>query len=256
MMLFQLRGWQRSLKNVVLQHLDDIASYIPQLTLLPVPGKLTTTTFVLDIPQCVFINNAASDVWLLVATNTAAQTLTTAMPTTPSSYSSYPTKGYFHFLPWTENKYPCSSDANFTRVGNDASCFGISFCNGPLNALQPYRVKFVVLDGTTPVIGTQWSAAITLQSDGQSPSTIDTWPGRRSGGMIVITSILSVLVAGVLSCLIAAFIAGCKGLSWSKKVQKTNVIEVPEIINMKNYKTHHVPTEQYEPQSTPTVKNI
>lgn len=36
------------------------------------------------------------------------------------------------------------------------------------------------------------------------PSKIDTWPGRRSGDMIVITSILSVLVFLLLAGLLAS----------------------------------------------------
>lgn len=43
---------------------------------------------------------------------------------------------------------------------------------------------------------------------GKDPAGIDTWPGGRSGCMIVITSILSVLLALVVAALIGAFIIG------------------------------------------------
>lgn len=39
---------------------------------------------------------------------------------------------------------------------------------------------------------------------GKSPGSIDTWPGRRSGDMIVITSILSSLAGLLLLAFLAA----------------------------------------------------
>uniref|UniRef100_G1KLG0 Uroplakin 3A n=1 Tax=Anolis carolinensis TaxID=28377 RepID=G1KLG0_ANOCA len=85
------------------------------------------------------------------------------------------------------------------RVGDDTHCLydpnNLEDCNPPLSEDTAYRFKYVLVDQATGVVKDQtlWSHPIKTRKLMQ-PSTIDTWPGRRKGGMIVITSILSVLM--------------------------------------------------------------
>ncbi|PIN97767.1 hypothetical protein AB205_0218770 [Aquarana catesbeiana] len=65
--------------------------------------------------------------------------------------------------------------------------------------------KYAFYTGSVKTYETDWSPPITTNR-GQDPGSIDLWPGGRSGGMIVITSILSVLTFFVLAGLLAAVI--------------------------------------------------
>uniref|UniRef100_UPI00398F6846 uroplakin-3a-like isoform X1 n=2 Tax=Pristiophorus japonicus TaxID=55135 RepID=UPI00398F6846 len=95
------------------------------------------------------------------------------------------------------------------RVGNDAQCLSqISNlpenCNAPLNAHAQYRFKYAVrnISTNTFINETLWSDSITLLQ-APEPTVIDTWPGKRTGGMVVITTILVIL----LSLLLCVFVA-------------------------------------------------
>ncbi|KAG6923901.1 uroplakin 3A [Chelydra serpentina] len=85
------------------------------------------------------------------------------------------------------------------RVGDDVTClYDPNFpgaCNPPLAEDTTYRFKYLLVDVVAGVVKDQtlWSDPMKTSKVKQS-STIDTWPGRRSGGMIVITSILSTLM--------------------------------------------------------------
>ncbi|XP_053311929.1 uncharacterized protein LOC128473701 [Spea bombifrons] len=199
----------------------DITSYVPQVTGHSVRGNITATTFVLDLPQCIFNGYNASDVWLVIAENSVAGALTDEQLSIPVQYSSSKAQGYYHFQPLSASNYPCSDSFSFTRVGDDARCTNSDYCNGPLNTSLSYSVKFVAWKADTAVVGTKWSPKIKLMA-GKDPSTIDTWPGRRSGGMIVITSILSILLAAFLACLIASVIIRSGNLSTKFIVESGN----------------------------------
>ncbi|NXX84521.1 UPK3A protein, partial [Urocolius indicus] len=94
------------------------------------------------------------------------------------------------------------------RVGDDGTCLYdpnfLGVCNPPLSPNTTYRFKYVLLDSTDGIMKDQtlWSDPIKTRRV-KLPLKIDTWPGRRSGDMIVITSILSVLVF----LLLAGFLA-------------------------------------------------
>ncbi|NWU84976.1 UPK3A protein, partial [Onychorhynchus coronatus] len=95
------------------------------------------------------------------------------------------------------------------RVGDDGACLHdpnfLDVCNPPLAPDTTYRFKYVLIDSTEGTVKDQ-----TLWSDGiktrrvKLPLQVDTWPGRRSGAMIVITSILSVLLFLLLAGILAA----------------------------------------------------
>ncbi|XP_053112302.1 uroplakin-3a isoform X2 [Hemicordylus capensis] len=96
-------------------------------------------------------------------------------------------------------KVPAVLTQYLIRVGNDSSClYDPNFqgvCNPPLSQDTTYRFKYLLADITVGVMKDQtpWSHPVKMKKLKQS-TTIDTWPGRRSGGMIVICSILSVLM--------------------------------------------------------------
>ncbi|XP_071992436.1 uroplakin-3b-like [Engystomops pustulosus] len=204
----------------------DYTYYIPQLVPTSLQGRLTTTTFTLESPKCLFKQMSTNTVWLLVAN----KIVDTTKLTIPAPYSSFASNGYYLTLNATESSYNCDNNASYIRVGSDTSCSTPNTCNGPLASTGKYIVKFVVLDINNKIVDeTGWSGVITLRQ-GKASSVIDTWPGRRSGGMIVLTSILSVLLAFILVGLIGAFILGSKHV-------KPDTVAPP--VATKNYETHY-----------------
>ncbi|XP_047635764.1 uroplakin-3b [Phacochoerus africanus] len=229
----------------------ELIPYKPQITAWNLEGKVTATTFSLEQPRCVLDQHAsaADTIWLVVAfSNTSRdfqnpQTLA-EIPASPQLL----TDGYYMTLPLTLDQLPCedplggSGGAPVLRVGNDAGCLADfhqpRYCNSPLPSPGPYRVKFLRLDSRgSPQAETSWSDPIALQQ-GKSPGSIDTWPGRRSGGMVVITSILSALAGLLLLAFLAASTVHCSSPWWSE--------EAPEQLRIgsfmgKRYMTHHIP---------------
>ncbi|XP_051818849.1 uroplakin-3a [Antechinus flavipes] len=88
--------------------------------------------------------------------------------------------------------------AYLVRVGNDTYCLlDPNFkgaCNPPLTRATAYRFKYVLVNTLSGFVEDQtlWSQPVRTNQI-SPPSDIDLWPGRRSGAMIVITSILSTL---------------------------------------------------------------
>ncbi|XP_004453484.1 uroplakin-3a [Dasypus novemcinctus] len=106
-------------------------------------------------------------------------------------------------------------DAYLVRVGANGTCLldpnFQGLCNPPLSAATAYRFKYVLVNVSTGLVQdeTLWSDPICTSRLTPS-SAIDTWPGRRSGGMIVITSILGslpfFLLAGFAGAIILSFV--------------------------------------------------
>ncbi|GAB1290298.1 Uroplakin-3b [Apodemus speciosus] len=191
------------------------------------------------------------------------------------------TDGHYMTLPLSLDQLPCEDltggggGVPVLRVGNDFGCYQRPYCNAPLPSQGPYSeltktpftklialchagaletevegslssrpaavVKFLVMDaGGPPKAETKWSNPIYLHQ-GKDPSSIDTWPGRRSGGMIVITSILSALAGLVLLAFLAASTTRFSSLWWPE--------EAPEQLRIgsfmgKRYLTHHIPPSE------------
>ncbi|XP_004380061.1 uroplakin-3a isoform X1 [Trichechus manatus latirostris] len=84
------------------------------------------------------------------------------------------------------------------RVGANGTCLSDpnfqGLCNPPLSAATEYRFKYVLVNMSTGLVQDQtlWSDPIRTNRLTRY-SAIDMWPGRRSGGMIVITSVLGSL---------------------------------------------------------------
>ncbi|KAG8438620.1 hypothetical protein GDO86_004979 [Hymenochirus boettgeri] len=121
--------------------------------------------------------------------------------------------------------------ATTVRVGSDVGCLtdpnfkGI--CNAPLQSNTGYRFKYLFMDINNAVISeTDWSPPI-VTVNGNPSSTIDTWPGRRSGGMIVLTSILSTLVFIILFAYVVGFIFSIVNETPATEVQRHDTQSVP-----------------------------
>ncbi|XP_045410833.1 LOW QUALITY PROTEIN: uroplakin-3a [Lemur catta] len=89
-------------------------------------------------------------------------------------------------------------NAYLVRVGANSTCLWDpnfqGLCNPPLSAATEYRFKYVLVNMTTGLVQDQTLWSDPIRTKWLTPhSVIDTWPGRRSGGMIVITSILGSL---------------------------------------------------------------
>lgn len=106
-------------------------------------------------------------------------------------------------------------NAYLVRVGNNGTCFWDpnfqGLCNPPLTAATEYRFKYVLVNTSTGLVQDQTLWSDPIRTNWPSPySAIDTWPGRRSGGMIVITSILGslpfFLLVGFAGAIILSFV--------------------------------------------------
>ncbi|XP_045848507.1 uroplakin-3b isoform X3 [Meles meles] len=179
-------------------------------------------------------------------------------PQTRAEIPAFPrlwTEGHYMTLPLSLDQLPCQDpaggggDVPLLRVGNDPGCLADllqpPYCNSPLPSPGPYRVKFLLMDARgSPQAETRWSDPITLHQ-GKSPASIDMWPGRRSGAMIIITAVLSSLAGLLLLAFLAASTARFSSLWWPE--------EAPEQLRIgsfmgKCYVTHHIP-----PSEAPTL---
>ncbi|XP_006104601.1 uroplakin-3a [Myotis lucifugus] len=89
-------------------------------------------------------------------------------------------------------------NAYLIRVGDNAACLSDpnfqGLCNPPLSAATEYRFKYVLVNMSSGSVQDQTLWSDPIRTNRITPYlAIDTWPGRRSGGMIVITSILGSL---------------------------------------------------------------
>ncbi|XP_058567745.1 uroplakin-3b isoform X1 [Neofelis nebulosa] len=246
----------------------ELIPYTPQITAWDLEGKVTATTFSLEQPRCVLDGRAAvaNTIWLVVAFSNASRDFRN--PQTLAEIPAFPrllTDGHYMTLPLSLDQLPCEDPVGggrgipLLRVGNDPGCLADlrepPFCNTPLPSPGPYRVKFLLMDASgSPQAETRWSDPITLHQ-GKAPGSIDTWPGRRSGDMIVIASILSSLAGLLLLAFLAASTVRFSSLWWPE--------EVPEQLRIgsfkgKRYMTHHIPPTEaatlpvgYEPGLDP-----
>ncbi|XP_069613414.1 uroplakin-3b-like protein 1 isoform X2 [Ranitomeya imitator] len=227
--------------------LAEVRYYVPQVTTKPLLGRLTNNSFALDQPQCIFNLYNTTDVWLVVALNSVVPKLTEYDLSTPYDYKLFPTKHYYHIYQQPAAKYPCADTVPEFKalipVGIEMVCGNVSFCNGILTENGPYRVKFVLLNNTTLTRETRWSEKFNLIT-GMNKSTIDTGPGRRSAGMIVIVVILSVLLAILLAFLIAAIAVGSKDICWCRTLDNEGFLVKEELdlddYNIPPYRPHSI----------------
>ncbi|XP_075712065.1 uroplakin-3a [Rhinoderma darwinii] len=203
--------WRCLLAFVVILVQNDLAyAKVPLLcSLNACKINPTQNTITLEKPYCFYTATSSATVALYVVKNSAVNM---AIISTNNYYSTAGgtaapyVAGTFANPNCADN--PTIADVNkyVYRVGSDESCFNTPYCNGPLANNTAYRFMYVFFDASNPSLDqSEWSAPITTKQ-GKLSASIDTWPGGRSGGMIVLTSILSVLTFLVLAGLVAAVI--------------------------------------------------
>ncbi|MEE6469683.1 hypothetical protein FKM82_008722 [Ascaphus truei] len=190
----------------------------PQIIQLPLEGRITGTTFSLALPNCEFNDFGRTNVvYLLVAYSNATNLATSSSINGQNipPYQNLSTNFYYLTLRTGIDSFPCNEATpgiRVLRVGSDTTCIlnlNQPDCNGPLFFPGPYRVRFLVIGPNGTVVAeTLWSDDIFLRI-AQDPSTIDTRIRHHSAGMIVITTILSILITGLFAFITAGFFQNC-----------------------------------------------
>ncbi|XP_054438562.1 uroplakin-3a isoform X1 [Pteronotus mesoamericanus] len=196
----------------------------PQLASLAfATNNPTLSTVALEKPLCMFDSTAALngtyEIYLYVLANAASPRNASVQDSSKTPLSTtFQETGGGRTGPYKAAAFdltPCSDlpsldavgdvsraseilHAYLVRVGADGTCLSDpdfqGLCNAPLSAATEYRFKYALISASTGLVQdeTLWSDPI--RTNRPSPYlAIDTWPGRRSGGMIVITSILGSL---------------------------------------------------------------
>uniref|UniRef100_M3YXT9 Uroplakin 3A n=1 Tax=Mustela putorius furo TaxID=9669 RepID=M3YXT9_MUSPF len=183
----------------------------------------TLTTVALEKPLCMFDSSAALDgtdeIYLYVLVDLASSRNASVQDDsrTPLSSTFQQTEGGRRgpYKAVAFDLSPCSDlpsldalgdvaraseilNAYLVRVGANGTCLSDpnfwGLCNPPLSAATEYRFKYVLVNTSTGLVQDQTLWSDPIRTNRLTPySAIDTWPGRRSGGMIVITSILGSL---------------------------------------------------------------
>ncbi|KAJ7308912.1 hypothetical protein JRQ81_008189 [Phrynocephalus forsythii] len=240
----------------------EMIRYVPRVSDLDLEGKITGSTFALEPPNCVFDTfvNASDEIWVAVTYVNA--TASFKNPTSPKDIPPYEDlftqKGYMT-MKATLSHYPCegAKSRNVLRIGNESSCKNDdtqTSCNGPLPSPGPYRVKFLAMGDKGPKAETRWSIPITLNK-AQAWKSLDTWPGRRSGDMIVITVILSALCGVVTIAFLSTVCYECfKRLRQGPPDDHQGQRPDPEPFQSSRYDTHHIPPAPPVPPSPPAME--
>ncbi|NWU92693.1 UPK3B protein, partial [Upupa epops] len=218
--------------------------YTPELASTELEGWVTTSTFTLKQPRCIFRDHRTAVIWLVVAVPEAVSNFNNSVePGTPErAFQEFPNNTFAYMtLNTTFLNYPCpestEEDITVLRVGSETSCIKDEMrptCNGPLPSPGPYQVKFLALEGSEPVAETRWSEAITLRT-AQQPSSLSVTGSGHSASMIAITTILSILFAMLLAGLLAMLVF------WSSDAcGSSSTFSKPELASVRRYNTHHV----------------
>ncbi|ETE72596.1 Uroplakin-3b, partial [Ophiophagus hannah] len=85
--------------------------------------------------------------------------------------------------------------------------------------------------------------------------TIDTWPGRRSGDMIVITVILSALCGVITIGFLSTVCYECFKL-WRHGPPENQEEQAPEAFQGSHYDTHHIPPAPPVPPPPPPAADM
>ncbi|NXP15421.1 UPK3B protein, partial [Thinocorus orbignyianus] len=214
--------------------------YVPRVSPTALLGKVTATTFALEMPCCVFNQDAdASDVvWLVVAFANASDTFRN-----PSSradvplYEWLPTALSYMTLETVVTAYSCPAPSTAVlRVGGDTACGGQGGrdpCNGPLLSPGPYRVKFLVMGCHGPKAETRWSDPILLRR-AANLTTIDPAPRGRGSDVVVITCILASLGAALAVAVLGTVGAVVRGSCCHQDLGTGSFAH-------RSYRTHHIP---------------
>ncbi|XP_040192811.1 uroplakin-3b-like protein 1 isoform X2 [Rana temporaria] len=175
-----------------------------------------------------------------VVSTEAYSQITDTNLSTPVKYTSFINNlsNYYHTLPMPAGAYPCSNGLiNALLIGSQKNCPGDTFCNGPLKN-DTYRVKFILLSSTGIFNQTQWSDTILVPKLEVFREKVE--PEGRSRGMIVLTSILSVLLAILVISLIAALAIGSRDICWKQTLNyDVGVYGNFDHLTRGTYRTHY-----------------
>ncbi|KAM8974310.1 uroplakin-3a [Pelodytes ibericus] len=251
--------------------IEGSAQYLPSLT-NPIVTQInpTQSTISIEKPYCVQLT--AVQVYLFVIVNGAPVTTVTNAQNQPLATTylaanggkaqpyqavTFTNPGCSNFPDFTKLSDPAQTqailDSYLIRVGADVNCLNdpnfSGPCNPPLNNATSYRFKYVFTDASKTVLSqSDWSLAIST-NQAQSSSTIDTWPGRRSGGMIVLTSILSTLMFFVFVAFVATIVSWIfgepSGMETTRhdiptRVQSKAPTSTEVVTEQRTYSTHHL----------------
>ncbi|KAL8198805.1 UNVERIFIED_CONTAM: hypothetical protein K2H54_024549 [Gekko kuhli] len=236
---------------------SEVIPYVPRVTDQDLKGRITASTFALAPPNCVFdsLVNTTDKIWLVVTFTNASSGFKN--PTNPQEIppyeNLYSTHAYMT-MKSTISQYPCNKEKSgrVLRVGNESTCKNDNNptrCNGPLPSPGPYRVKFLVMNSNGSKAETRWSGPITLNK-AQVWQTLDTWPGRRSGDMVVITVILSILCGVVTLGFLCTVCYECFKL-WRNGPPENVEQQRQDHFQSGHYDTHHIPSTPPVPPPPP-----
>ncbi|NXG90907.1 UPK3B protein, partial [Stercorarius parasiticus] len=223
--------------------------YVPRVPPTALPGKVTATTFALEMPCCVFDGhaNTSDAVWLVVAFANASD----AFRNPPSRddvprYEQLPTAHSYMTLEMAAAAYACPAPSPAVlRVGGDTACGeqgGRDPCNGPLPSPGPYRVKFLVMDCHGPKAETRWSDPILLRrgtGDPRGPPL----PGWGAGMLCGISPVPSPQQP----CgphLTPLLLSPCSAEAWGSLCRRD---PGNGAFAHRSYRTHHVPPALPQP---------
>ncbi|XP_066552013.1 uroplakin-3b-like protein 1 [Amia ocellicauda] len=232
-------------------------NYVPEITPYKMAGRVTSSTVTVKQPTCYFENLSnmpctpdQCQVWLVAAVGSGTNNfdadklqssfnILSASPY-PTAFTGNPPKNYFLTEVGVQKAFPCQQPFGilYFRVGDQGNC-STPNCNGILPAGSTVSVKYVLVDPRRNNVSseTPWSKSITLYTL-KDPASLDDGIGERSAGMIVITSILSVLLALLLLMLCTGLIYANRG----KLCQQYKSTPYPTLgsLRLKKYDTHQL----------------
>ncbi|MBN3325997.1 RASL2 protein, partial [Atractosteus spatula] len=234
--------------------------YIPEITTYNMAGRVTGNTMVMKQPRCYFDNLLLlpctpdkCEIWLVAAVGSAGiqnfdadkekSTILSESPY-PTAFTGSPPKNYYLTKVGLQRGFPCQQSRGivYFRVGDEGNCTSAN-CNGILPAGSTVRAKYVLVDPASRNVTTEtyWSQNITLYSS-TDPAVIFDGIRQRSAGMIVITSILSVLLFLLLLLLIAGLIYAnnLQGLNCSLSTCEIWLAVAREAAGVNNFDTDKV----------------
>ncbi|XP_048448984.1 uroplakin-3a-like [Rhincodon typus] len=240
--VFLLCVWIPSAVSVVLNFKPEVSLTSDLLVIR------TATTITLSKPICLFTNGTIVEVFGVQANSTSlpneiGPTIKNYQQTRGGATGPYRAAS-FVIATCTSSPFMASTDPTriqaeideyLFRAGNDVQCLNQvsnppEICNAPLEAGATYRFKYAVRNESTKAIEveTLWSDSISLLQVVE-PTILSISPGGRTGGMVVITTILSIL----LFLLLCAFATMLIFKFWGSKELVTVEQSVP-----RTYTTH------------------
>ncbi|XP_043943167.1 uroplakin-3a [Protopterus annectens] len=125
------------------------------------------------------------------------------------------------------------------RVGSDTQCLNSAditvLCNAPLLNNTAYRFKYLLVgvNGSSKHVlaQTPWSDAIFTKQI-KAFEAIDTWPGKMTGGQVVVTTILIVLLFVLLCACVATLVFSIWGNGLPKMESTRHASQITQQVQL------------------------